>query len=247
MDPITLAILIAVGLFAAGMIFSSNFRNKVLTTLRIKSNAALDAATTPLEREKDEYNQLMAKLPAQRAAVQKVMANSNIAKKDLDAATAAVAQAEKDYKEAKGLGASEDALNELAAKYDAAGATVEEQKKVVTEAGAAADEARNALDATTKALAKFSARIEADGRKTELASALKVSADARQQARDINSQLSKAGEASRQIDKQLEEARAANDLAKGSQTEQELQALREKAAANAARAKLDAKLGGGTN
>jgi hypothetical protein len=246
MDPITLGILIVVGLFAAGMIFSSGFRNKVLTTLRIRTNAALDAATTPLEREKDEYNQLMAKLPAQRAAVQKVMANSNIAKKDLDAAQKAVADAERDYKEAKGLGASEGALNELAAKFDAAEASVEEQKKVVTEAAAAADEARGALEATTKALSKFSSRIEADGRKTELASALKVSADARQHARDINSQLSKAGEASRQIDKQLEEARAANDLAKGSQTEQELENLREKAAANAARARLDAKLGGGT-
>jgi hypothetical protein len=239
--------LVVLGLIAAGMIFSPTFRDKVLVTLRIRANSALDKATTPLEREKDEYNQLMAKLPAQRKAVQSVMATSAVAKKDLDAAVAAVAQAEKDYKDAKGLGASEAALNELAGKYDAAEQSVEAQKKIVEEAAAAATEARGALEATTKALGKFASRIEQDERKTELAAALRVSADARQAANEINSSLSKAGEASRQIDKDLEEARAANDLSKGSQTEQELAALREQAAAKAARERLEGKLGGSSN
>jgi translation initiation factor IF-2 len=244
MDPITLLIVIVVGAFAAGMIFSKNFRDRVLQTLRIKSNSALDNATTALEREKDEYDQLVAKLPAQRAAVQKVMGNARIAQKDLDAKVADVARLEREYKEAKSLGASDAALDELATKYSEAEAAVEEQKKIVTEANAAADEARNALDATTKALGKFAARIEADGRKVELTEALKVSAEARQQAKDIASSLSKAGEASRQIDKELEEARAANELAKGTATEQELEQLREKAAAKSAREKLEGKLGG---
>ena len=60
----------------------------------------------------------------------------------------------------------------------------------------------------------------------------------------MTSSLSKAGEARREIDKSLEEARAANELAKGSATEQELADLREKAAAKTAREKLEAKLGG---
>lgn len=242
MDPITLGILIVVGAFVAGMVFSKNFRDRVLQTLRIKSNAALDKATTALERERDEYDQLVAKLPGQRAAVQKVMGNARIAQKDLDAKVADVARLEREYKEAKGLGASDAALDELATKFAAAEAAVEEQKKVVAEANAAAEEARNALDATVKALGKFAARIEADSRKVELTEALNVAAQARQQARDIASSLSKAGEASRQIDRELEEARAANELAKGTATEQELEALREKAAAKSAREKLEGKL-----
>jgi hypothetical protein len=246
MDPITLIIVVVLGALAAGMVFSPAFRNKVLTTLRIRSNAALDSATSPLEREKDEYHQLMAKLPGQRKAVQSVMATSAVAKKDLDNALAAVAAAEKDYKDAKALGASEAALNELAGKFDAAEQAVTDQKKVVEEANAAATEARGALESTTKALGKFATRIEGDERKTELAAALRVSADARQAANEINSSLSKAGEASRQIDKDLEEARAGNELSKGSSTEQELAALREKAASKSARERLEAKLGGGS-
>lgn len=241
MDPITLTISIVVGAFVLGMLFSSQFRDKVLQVLRIKSNKALDAATTALEREKDEYNQLMNKLPGQRSAVQKVMANAAVAKKDLEAAVKAVDDKKREFNEAKGLGASQAALDELATKYAASKELVTEQTKIVTEANAAADEARSALDATTKALAKFAARIETDERKTELTAALKVSGEARQQAKDISSQLSKASEASRQIDKSLEEARAANDLAKGSQTEQELEQLREKAAAKAAREELEGK------
>jgi hypothetical protein len=242
MDPITLIIVIAVLAIGAGLVFSPKFRQ----LFRIKSNQAIDGATTALEKEKDEYNELMKKLPGQRAAVQRVMGNASMAKKDLDAKVAAVTSAEQAYKDAKGLGASEAALNELATKFGEAEAAVEEQKKIVTESNSAADEARNALDVTTKALSKFATRIEGDERKTELAAALRVSGEARQQAKDIASSLSKAGEASRQIDKDLEEARAANELAKGTQTEQELEALREKAAAKAAREKLEGKLGGGT-
>ena len=69
MDPITLIIVAVLGVLAAGMVFSSTFRNKVLTTLRIRSNAVLDKATTAIEREKDDYHQLMNRLPAQRSAV----------------------------------------------------------------------------------------------------------------------------------------------------------------------------------
>ena len=90
--------------------------------------------------------------------------------------------------------------------------------------------------------AASAARIEADGRKAELTEALNISAQARQEAKDMASSLSRAGEASRQIDADLEAARAANELAKGTQTEQELEQLREKAAAKAARARLE---GGG--
>ena len=36
---------------------SPSFRNKVLITLRIRANDALDKSTTPLEREKDEFIQ----------------------------------------------------------------------------------------------------------------------------------------------------------------------------------------------
>jgi phage shock protein A len=244
MSPITLIILIVVGAFAAAMIFSKEFRNKVLQTLRIRANDALDGATTPLEREKDEFNKLMAKLASQRAAVAKVMANARLAQKELDAEIAEVERIEREYKEAKALGASEAALNELASKFAAAELAVEEQKKIVIDANAAAEEARQALDATVKALKKFEAQIQSDEQKAALTDALKTAAEARTAASEINSSLSKAGQYHRDIEKELEEARAAAELSKGTATEQELERLREQAAQKAAREKLEGKLAG---
>jgi len=241
MSPITLIILLAVGAFVAALIFSPKFRQ----FLRIRVGGAVDKGTTPLEKEKDEYNALMAKLAAQRTAVAKVMANASLAKKELDQEIAAVEAVEKEYKEAKALGASEAALNELASKYSAAELAVTEQKQIVVDANAAAAEARNALDTTIKAVQKFATRIESDERKTERAAALRTAGEASQAAKDIDSSLSKAGQHHRDVEKELEEARAAAELSKGTATEQELEALREKAAQKAAREKLEGKLGGG--
>jgi len=242
---ISTVILVVVGLFALAMIVSSDFRGKVLTTLRIRSNAALDKATTSVEREKDQFQQLLKKARDQQAKVANVMALSNSAQKDLKAKQDAVDSAKRDYKMAVDMKASEETVNNCAAKHAAAKTAVTAQEQVCTELAHAADEARKALETTRENLKKIEADISSDEAKAELTSALKTTGDTLQAAKDMNSNFSAIGEERKKIDQDLERARAGVDLARGSKADQEMDDIRKKAAAAAARAELDAEINGG--
>jgi hypothetical protein len=229
---------IAVVGIGGGLIFSPKFRQM----LRIRTGKAVDAATTAIEKEQDEYDQLVAKLPAQRTAVAKVIAAAGLAAADMRRLQDESTRVKSEYQQAKLLGASEAALDDLGTQYQHTLDAIQSKKEECTIANQAANEARETLDQTVAALKRFAAKVESDKGKAELTKALEVAADARQKAGDINSALSRAGQQSRVVDEQLEQARAANELSKGSQTEQELANLREKAAGQSGRAKLDAML-----
>ena len=102
------------------------------------------------------------------------------------------------------------------------------------------------LEETTKALGKFKSRIEQDANKVDLKASLEMAAAARQELKDIQTEISGAGQASAEIDRALEEARAKNDMSKGSTTDQAREKLAEQVAAAAGRDRLRAKLGMGT-
>jgi len=237
-------IYILVGAFVLAMIFSKSFRDKVLVTLRIKSNEALDKATTPIEREKDQFRQLVAKARDQQAKVANVIASFNSAKKDLDNKKAAVDAVKADYKLAVQAKASEATLNDLAAKHSAAQAAISAQAQIVENLGKAAEEARKALDTTRENLKKLEADIQSDEAKSELAAALRTTGEAIQQAQDVGSTLSQIGEERKKIDDELERARAGVELAKGSKTDQEMAEIRRQAEVEASRKQLDAELSG---
>jgi len=227
---ITTLIILAVAAVAAGAIFSPKFRQ----LLRIRGGKAVDAGSTALEKEKDQYNQLVAKLPKQRDSVAKTKANATLAQKRLNELETKLGEIEGEFKLAESQKAD----------YAATEAAIATQKAVATEAASIADEALKALEETTKALAKFKSRIEADGNKVELTQALETAATARQELADIKTQISGAGQASAEIDRALEEARAKNDMSKGSTTDQAREKLKEQAAAASAKDRLRAKIGG---
>jgi len=232
-------IVVLLVLGAGGAIFSPKFRQ----LLRIRGGNAIDSATSAIEKEQDAFEQLKKKLPAQREMVTKVMAASNMAKSELDRRNTALEQVKGQFAQAKKLGASDAALDDLGSKFKTLKDAVDDQQKVLAEAQSTADEARHSLDQTIAAMQKFGQKVETDKSKAELAAALRVTAEARQSAQDITSALSAAGSASKEVDRQLEEARAANQLSKGTSTDQELAKLDEKAAAATGRAELEALLG----
>ena len=216
MDPITLIIgLVIVGV-VAGAIFSPKFRQ----LLRIRGGKAVDAGSSALEKQEDQYNQLVAKLPKQRESVAKTKANATIAQKRLGELQTKLGEIEGEFKLAEAQKAPDDVTNAIA------------------------DEALKALEETTKALAKFKDRIAADANKVELTKALETAASARQELADIKTQISGAGQASAEIDRALEEARAKNDMSTGSTTDQAREKLKEQAAASSAKDRLRAKLSG---
>ena len=61
--------------------------------------------------------------------------------------------------------------------------------------------------------------------------------------KNIKDRLSAAGDAAREADTALEQARAKNELAQGSETEREIAAIEKANAAAEERARLDAELG----
>lgn len=242
MDPVTLIIILAVVGVVALFIFNPKFRQ----LLRIKSDKAIDGATSAIEKEEDEYKRLLALLPVQRDKVTSVMATASQAASDLKRANQAVVDAEKEYNDAEDLKASEKALDALATKWEESKAAAASQAEIAKEASDAQDEAVSALDETTKALGKFASQLERDKSKVALAGALRIAGQARQQAADMKSALSAASQASRQVDFELEKARAENKLSKGSDTDREVAELKEKAAAKSAREQLKAKRAGTT-
>lgn len=232
---IEILILVAVLAFVSAFAFSPRFRQM----LRIRGGNAVDSMTTTIEKEKDVYRQLMNQLPVQREAVSSVMARSSIAEKDLETAKQTVESAFSEYNEAKGLGASDQALDALAVKWEDAKEAVEAAEELLNEMHAAEEEATDELEKTINSLKKFEKQIEKDEAKSELATALKISAAAREQSGGLRSKISEAGKHSRTVDLELEKARAANNLSKGSKVDRELEDLSEKAKAKKARSSLE--------
>ena len=241
MSTLSIVILLVVAGVIAGAIFSPKFRQ----LLRIRGGKAVDAGTTALEKEQDQYKQLVAKIPAQRDSVARTKAGAVIAQKKLGTLNEKLAGIEAEYKQADNMKAPADVVAAIEADYTETEAAIEAQKKIASEAAAIADEALKALEETTKALGKFKSRIEQDANKVDLKASLEMAAAARQELKDIQTEISGAGQASAEIDRALEEARAKNDMSKGSTTDQAREKLAEQVAANAGRDRLRAKLGMG--
>ncbi len=216
---------------------------KVRQALRIRINGAVDNSTAPIERLEDNYKQLMARLPAQKRAVASAQASANQAKNDLADANQKLLQLEERYKTAVGLQASDEALAVLEEAYAAQETEIAELTAYAAEAAQIAAEALKALQSTTTSLKRFAARVESEGRKAELTQAHNVANEVSAQLGEINSSLSEAGGISRQIDHDLETARAEGNLNKGSVAEQELNDLEASQLTSGARSRLREKAG----
>jgi len=237
----TLSIILILGAiaFVAALAFSPAFRQ----LFRIRSGKAIDAGSSALEKQQDQYKLLTSRIPAQRNSVATTKAGAVIAQKKLNALTEKLTALETEFKAADTQKAPADVVSAIEAEYASTEAAITEQKTIATEAANVADEALKALEQTVKALAKFATQIERDSNKVELKKSLEIAAESRQQLNDMKTEISGAGAASAQIDKELEIARAKNDMSKGSSTDQARQELAEKAAASDAGSRLRAKLG----
>ena len=232
--------IVVLGVIGAAFAFSPKLRQ----AFRINSDKAADSLTTANERQEDEYKQLVAKLPAQRAAVSRVMAQSSQADNDLTAAEAEVAKVQQEYVNAKAANAPDSVLDTLATNWETAKADADGKRQIASELNDAEEEAISALEETTTALKRFGSQVEQGRAKAELAKALDVAAEARENSRNMKDSISRAGSAAREIDRALEEARARNELSKGSRSDRELEEYRRQSATKSARDALDALTGG---
>ena len=214
------------------------------TFVRVRGNDLVKKGTTPLERNKLRLSDLKAKLPGERKEVADCMATVDDINKKLGDAQKEVKRLEGEYKTAKETGASEAALNGIGTDYEKAEQSVETIKARLTEAQSASDEAQKALDDTIEALKAFGDKIEDQELKTHLAAAIRTSAAAKQQAKDITDKLSEASEDFDSSEHDLNVARNEGKLADGSATDRERADIAKKAAAKTGRDKLEALTGG---
>ncbi len=223
---------------AAGLVFSPSFRQ----LLRIRSSAAVKSGSTAVEKEKDIITQLMAKLPAQRQAVASVMANVDAAQRAYDAKKAEADQLFAKYQQYKGMNASADVLTQTSTQWQAAKAALPTLEGVLAEAHKNADDAQKALNSTIEALKKEQANIQSDEAKAQLAAAIRQNAQVQQQLQDLKNGLGTLADARKEVDADLDKARAENQLSQGTAADREMAALDEKAAAASAQSAIEAEI-----
>ena len=90
-------------------------------------------------------------------------------------------------------------------------------------------------------MSDFEQQVDTDRSKEDLAQLHRYNADAKQQALDIQTTLSKVGQARRSVERKLEEARAASTLTEGSAVDQARSSLSERAQVLTGRAELEGK------
>ncbi|CAN5216535.1 hypothetical protein BH10CYA1_BH10CYA1_64970 [soil metagenome] len=236
MDKLILALL------AGGAVLIIGFP-KVRQALRIRVTGLLDNSTAPIEQLEDNYDQLIKQLPNQRRAVALTQASAKQTLQDLQAAKEKAAEIQERYQAALQMSASKDALETLEDQYADQQKTIAELETFGAEASQLAAEALKAFNNTTANLQRFKSRIEAEGRKAELTEAHRTANQVAAELGEINSSLSSAGKASRQIDLELEAARAEGKLGQGTTGEQELADLETKLRRDKARNTLRQKAG----
>jgi hypothetical protein len=240
---IPIIILAVVGAVVVAAI-SPKFRQMV----RILFNGNVDKATTAIQKEEDEYEQLLAQGKKQREAVATVMARAQVASHELTDLAKAADDLKNKYKLAKTAPAgkiSDETLNAVAEQWKTANDAVEAKRAMVTELEGMATEAQKTLETTQKAMVSFREKIKSDKSKAELTKALNVNADALQTSKDVLSRVanSTAGKASEEVDLALEQARAKTKLGQGSKADIEMAQLDQDSKASAGRNELDAMLG----
>lgn len=235
---------IAFGILVVIAFANPRLRRKFVSLIGIKTEGALDAATNPVERMKFTHRELVSQAEKQKAAVQRVMAQEATARKDHDLRKQETEGLKAKYNTAKNASFPESALNTIAKQYSESKAALKGAEDRLSMAVTASDEARSALESTNKELQKMAATIQDAAAKAELAKAIKTSNDVTNSLDSIRGKGASINEDAAAIDRTLEEARAGQELNKGSKEDQELKRLEAELAARQAREELDGLTGG---
>lgn len=233
---IEIAIAVVV-LVAIGAAVSPKFR----ATLQIWNTKANNAATTPLERQKNEYEHLVAEVNKQIANVAQAKAGAVQAEQDVTAAKADLEKLEGQYA-TFGAKLSPEAKTELANKIAKAETRVTTTVTMSEAAHKAADMALKALDGARGQLADAADTIQSNEQKAQVTAVLNSAAKVSEELSGITSKLGKFNEANRQVDKDFLAAQERMKMSQGTSTDQELAAMEKQSAADAVMARLDAKL-----
>ena len=234
-------VLIGIAIFAVLFAFWPKFRQLI----GIKAGNTVDGMTTAVEKEKYLYQNLVKQVNANRIKVTNITGDYRHEINKLTKAQDAAKQAQADYDLAVDRKMPESVQNEKFADFQTAKGAVEAQKAVVEQFAGAEKSARGALEASIKALKKIETQITSDEAKAELKGVYEGAAEAIEAAKSVDGAFSELKQASDQVDRELERAKARMEGAQGSDADREFERLSEDARIADERAKYDAERNGG--
>jgi uncharacterized coiled-coil DUF342 family protein len=214
---------------------------KIRATLQIWNTKANNAATTPLERQKNDYAHMVADVNKQLANVASAKAGAVQAEQDVTTAKADLEKLEGQYA-SYGARLSPEAKTELANKISKAETRVTTTTAMSHAAHDASELALKALDGARSSLADAADTVQSNEQKAQVTAVLSSAAKVSEELSGINSKLGKFNEANRQVDHDFIAAQERLKMGQGTSTDQELAAMEKQSAADAVMARLDAKL-----
>jgi hypothetical protein len=241
---ITTAFGAVIALFVIGAIVyavSPKFR----TTVQVWFGKANANATTPLERQKNQYEHLVAAVNAQLSNVAGARAGAIQAEQDVTAAQADLTKLKGQYAQFKDS-AKPETITELLNRIGKAQDHLKTSQTMAENAHAAAEMANKALDTAREQLADAADTIQSNEQKAQVTAVLNSAAKVSEDLKGVTSKLGSFNEANRQVDKDFLAAQERLKMGQGSTADQDLAALDKQSRADEVRKQLDAELAGGT-
>ena len=224
MSTITSLVLIGIAVGAVLFFAWPKFRQM----LRIKGGSAVDGMTTAIEKERLLYKDLAKKVAGNRINVTNITGDYRHQVNKLTKLQDAAKQAQADYDLAVSAAMPEAVQSEKFSDFQKAQAAVTAQRGIVTQFAEAEKAAKSALASSVKALEKVAVKVQSDEAKAELKTVFESAAQAIEAADAVDGAFSELEEASNQVDKELERAKARLEGAKGNENDQQFEDLAEK-------------------
>jgi hypothetical protein len=242
-DMFTIGFGIAAAVIVLGTILY--FANdKFKTTVQVLFGKANNAATTPLDRQKNSYEKLVASVNAQLSNVAGARAGAIQAEQDVADAQAEVTRLKGQYATYKDS-AKPETITALVGKISAAQEKLTQSQAMSETAHAAAEMANKALDTAREQLEGAANTIQSNEQKAQVTAVLNSAAKVSEDLKGVTSRIGSFNEANRQVDKDFLAAQERLKMGQGSTTDQDLAALDKQSKIDATRAALDAELAGG--
>jgi hypothetical protein len=215
--------------------------DKFKTTVQTLFGKANSAATTPLDRQKNAYEKLVASVNAQLSNVAGARAGAIQAEQDVKAAQDEVAHLKGQYAAYKDT-AKPETITALVAKIAAAQEKLTQSQTMAETAHSAAEMANKALDTAREQLEGAANTIQSNEQKAQVTAVLNSAAKVSEDLKGVTARLGSFNENNRQIDKDFLAAQERLKMGQGSTADQDLAALDKQSKVDATRAALDAEL-----
>jgi len=236
-------VLIAAGAIGAIGVALYLFNEKFRTTVQVWFGKANNAATTPLERQKNQYEHLVKAVNDQLGNVAGARAGAIQAEQDLKDAQAELTKLKGQYATYKDK-AKPETIDALVGKISKAQEHVTSCQTMAETAHQAAELANKALDTAREQLEGAASTLQSNEQKAQVTAVLNSAAKVSEDLKGVTSRLGSFNEANRQVDKDFLAAQERLKMGQGTTADQDLAALDKQSKIDATRAALDAELNG---